>query len=159
MSRLSIFLKAVDYPKQGIAPDLEGGRLPRTLIRCNPHWHQAEVVSPSTKTDYYESSRALGYLVRSIQLPVNDPKPTPPVDLQLSDAICDPISVALLAWVQFYLQESAFLENYASWVVKLFRIYCDELWYICVTHTISKNRLSEAEVVIGTILATCAQKR
>jgi len=154
-----IFLKAVDYPKQGIAPDLEGDRLPRSLIRCKPDWHAAEVVSPR-KTDYYESSRALGYLFRSITL--DDPNPIPPEDLSPSQALCDPISLALLPQVQPYLQESAFIENQPFEVLKLFRTYSDELRYICATHTISNTpgvRLLEAEVVVGTILAKCAQKR
>ncbi|KAF8809112.1 hypothetical protein BYT27DRAFT_7254985 [Phlegmacium glaucopus] len=44
----------------------------------------------------------------------------------------------------------------------LFRRYVDELRYICATHTLSDVpgvRLLEAEVVIGTILAKCSQKR
>lgn len=156
---LLIFLKAVDYPKQGIAPNLEGDRLPRTLIRCKPDWHAAEVVSPR-QTDYYESSRALGYLFRSIKL--DDPKPIPAEDLPPSYALCDPISVALLAQVQPYLQESAFINQTVDVVDKLFQTYCDELRYICATHTISNTpgvRLLEAEIVVGTILAKCSQKR
>jgi RNA-dependent RNA polymerase len=156
---LLIFLKAVDYPKQGIAPNLEGDRLPRTLIRCKPDWHAAEVVSPR-QTDYYESSRALGHLFRSIKL--DDPKPIPAGDLPPSYALCDPISVALLAQVQPYLQESAFINQTVDVVDKLFQTYCDELRYICATHTISNTpgvRLLEAEIVVGTILAKCSQKR
>jgi len=156
-----IFLKAVDYPKQGIPPNLEGDRLPRPLIRCNPDWHEAEVVSPSTKTNYYyESNRALGYLFRDTKL--NDPKPTTSEDLPSSQPMSDPISVALLAQVQPHLHESAFTETYTSEVGQLFRTYCDELRYICATHTVSNTpgvRLSEAEVVLGTIIAKCSQKR
>jgi len=151
--------QAVDYPKQGIAPNLEGDQLPRTLIRCKPDWHAAEVVSPR-KTDYYESSRALGYLFRSITL--DDPNPIPPEGLPPSQALCDPISLALLGRVEPYLQESAFIETHAFEVKKLFETYCDELRYICATHTISNTpgvRLLEAEVVVSTILAKCSQKR
>ncbi|KIM48826.1 hypothetical protein M413DRAFT_437999 [Hebeloma cylindrosporum] len=151
--------QAVDYPKQGIAPDLEGDRLPRTLIRCKPDWHAAEVVSPR-QTDYYESSRALGHLFRSITL--EDPTPIPAEDLPPSYALYDPISVALLEKVQPYLQESAFINHTVEVVKKLFQTYCDELRYICATHTISNTpgvRLLEAEIVVGTILAKCSQKR
>jgi len=154
-----IFPEAVDYPKQGIAPDLEGDQLPRPLIRYKPDWHAAEVVSPR-KTDYYESSRALGFLFRSIDLV--DPKPIPAEELPPSYALCDPISVALLDQVQFYLEESAFMEYHKPELVKLFRTYCDELQYICTTHTISNTpgvMLWEAEVVVGTILEKCSQKR
>ncbi|KAK0501884.1 RNA-dependent RNA polymerase, partial [Armillaria luteobubalina] len=58
--------KAVDYPKQGVAVYINDNKLPRTLIRCKPDWHAAEVVDPRS-TDYYESTRALGYMFRSIK--------------------------------------------------------------------------------------------
>jgi len=47
-------------------------------------------------------------------------------------------------------------------ITKLFQQYTDELRYICNTHTLSDEpglRLLETEVVIGTILAKCVQKR
>jgi RNA-dependent RNA polymerase len=118
------------------------------------------VVSPR-QTDYYESSRALGCLFRSIKL--DDPKPPEDrTDLTPSQVLCDPISEALFDQVYTHLEESASVENHTPEVVKLFQIYCDELRYICATHTISNTpgvRLLEAEIVVGTILAKCAQKR
>ena len=44
----------------------------------------------------------------------------------------------------------------------VFRRYASELNYICITHTLSNTpgvKLIEAEVVAGTILAKCSQKR
>ena len=138
---------------------LDDDTLPRTLIRCKPDWHAAEVVSPR-QTDYYESSRALGSLYRSITL--DDPKPilpVPPVQ-----PLSDPITFTLLETIQAHLGDSAIVGNPSKEleVENLFRRYADELQYICATHTLSNTpgvRLLEAEVVIGTILAKCSQKR
>jgi len=149
--------QAVDYPKQGIPVNLDDNKLPRTLIRCKPDWHAAEVVSPR-ETDYYESDRALGLLYRSITL--DDPKPIPPVSPVRP--LSDPITLMLLESVQHHLGDSADADNHPLELRKLFQRYTDELRYICATHTLSNIpgvRLLEAEVVIGTILAKCSQKR
>ncbi|KAH9484125.1 putative RNA-dependent RNA polymerase 2 [Psilocybe cubensis] len=150
---------AVDYPKSGSPPDLDTNELPRTLIRCKPDWHAAEVVSPRP-TDYYESSRALGYMYRSITL--DELQPIVPTGPPMK-AFTDPISLALLDSVRHYLGDSAFIsDNPPSEIVKLFGRYADELKYISATHTLSNTpgaQLLEAEVVIGTILAKCSQKR
>ena len=137
--------------------NLDDNKLPSTLIRCKPDWHAAEVVSPR-ETDYYESSRALGLLFRSITL--DDPQPilpVPPVQ-----PLSDPITLMLLESVQHWLGDSAIVDHHPSELQKLFHRYADELRYICATHTLSNTpgvRLLEAEVVIGTILAKCSQKR
>ncbi|KAJ8087999.1 hypothetical protein PM082_013550 [Marasmius tenuissimus] len=59
---------AVDYSKHGNALDLHSedspDQLPTKLIRCNPDWHQAEVLGPR-KIDY-ESTRALGWMYRKV---------------------------------------------------------------------------------------------
>lgn len=150
--------QAVDYPKQGVPVDIDGDRLPRTLIRCKPDWHAAEVVSPR-RTDYYESSRALGIMYRSITL--DDPEPSlPPRGLGFRPLL-DPISQYLEPFVQSYLPLGDFAAQTGDTSI-MFRRYADELSYICATHTISNTpgvRLLEAEVVAGTILAKCSQKR
>jgi RNA-dependent RNA polymerase len=137
--------------------NLDEDKLPRTLIRCKPDWHAAEVVSPR-ETDYYKSDRALGLLYRSITL--DDLKPIDPVPAVRP--LSDPITLTLLESVKRYLGDSAVVDNYSSELQKLFQRYTDELRYICATHTLSDTpgvRLLEAEVVIGTILAKCSQKR
>ncbi|PPQ77522.1 hypothetical protein CVT25_011319 [Psilocybe cyanescens] len=150
---------AVDYPKSGSPPDLDTNELPRTLIRCKPDWHAAEVVSPR-HTDYYESSRALGYLFRSITL--NEPEPISTAEPR-KKALSDPISLALLERVQQYLGDSALInDNTPPEILILFKRYADELRYISATHTLSNTpgvQLLEAEIVVGTILAKCSQKR
>ena len=137
--------------------NLDDNKLPRTLIRCKPDWHKAEVVSPR-ETDYYESDRALGFLYRSITLDEPEPMlPVPPVQ-----PLSDPITLTLLESVQRHLGDSAVVDNHPFELQKLFKRYTDELRYICATHTLSVTpgiRLLEAEVVIGTILAKCSQKR
>jgi RNA-dependent RNA polymerase len=153
------FLQAVDYPKQGIPVDIENDRLPRTLIRCKPDWHAAEVVSPR-HTDYYESGRALGVLYRSITL--DDPQPIPSNDDGPVRPLNDPISLALKKRVQYHLQPYTDPDGKSADIAKLFGTYSEELRYICATHTLSNSpgvRLLEAEVVAGTILAKCSQKR
>ena len=137
--------------------NLDDNKLPRTLIRCKPDWHAAEVVSPR-ETDYYKSDRALGLLYRSITL--DDPQPILPVPPVRP--LSDPITLTLLESVQRHLGDSAVVDNHPFELQKLFQRYKDELRYICATHTLSDTpgiRLLEAEVVIGTILAKCAQKR
>ncbi|KAG5722151.1 putative RNA-dependent RNA polymerase 1 [Termitomyces sp. T112] len=147
--------QAVDYPKQGNKVDIDNDRLPRTLIRCKPDWHAAEVVSPR-HTDYYESDRALGILYRSITWKnpetesVNQDSQQPP--------LTDPISDRLKRFVKAHLNPSLRLES----LPEMFKRYVDELNYICATHVLSNtpgSRLTEAEVVAGTILAKCSQKR
>jgi RNA-dependent RNA polymerase len=70
--------------------------------------------------------------------------------------------LTLLESVQRHLGDSAVVDNYSSELQNLFKRYTDELRYISATHTLSSTpgiRLLEAEVVIGTILAKCSQKR
>ena len=137
--------------------NLDDDKLPRTLIRCKPDWHAAEVVSPR-ETDYYESDRALGFLYRSITL--DEPQPIPPVPPV--QPLSDPITLTLLESVQRHLGDSAVVDNNSLEIQRIFQRYTDELRYICATHTLSDMpgvRLLEAEVVVGTILAKCSQKR
>ena len=45
-------------------------------------------------------------------------------------------------------------------IVRIFRPFESELKYVAMTHTLSDDhRLSEAEIVIGTIIAQCSQDR
>lgn len=140
--------------------DLISNPLPQTLIRCKPDWHAAEVVSPR-QSDYYTSSRALGVLFRSITLDDKPPVPnetakngfymlTDPLSMALRGRVCDLIGAAVQPTGDFSDTE------------RTYHTYCDELRYICATHTLSNTpgvRLLEAEVVAGTILAKCSQKR
>jgi RNA-dependent RNA polymerase len=159
--------QAVDFPKQGIPVDLDADdqKLPRTLIRCKPDWHAAEVVSPR-KTDYYISTRALGHMFRSIT--IDDPdditqelrERTAAVKSQ--KVLSDPISAALLEPVGEHISVIVADSVLEGLVKRAFQKYGEELRYICMTHTVTNTpgvQLLEAEVVLGTILAKCQQKR
>jgi len=149
--------QAVDYPKNGIPVDME--RVPRFLIPYKPDWHAAEVAAPR-RTDYYESDRALGHLYRAIEL--EDPSAFPAQNSSASAPLTDPISVALKWRIQEQIQNYTEPDGNSREIRKLFQLYVDELAYICLTHTLtsaSDVRLREEEVVIGTIIAKCSQRR
>ncbi|KAF8910584.1 RNA dependent RNA polymerase-domain-containing protein [Gymnopilus junonius] len=158
---------AVDYPKQGTPPNFEPDQIPHTLIRYKPDWHAAEVVS-RRKSDYYKSTTALGVLYRASELQVLDDDSLPILEkgMQGCEPLSDPISINLLGRVKEFLGDSAIVDvnNHSSAkpVAEIFSRYVDELRYICATHTLSDSsggRLSEVEVVMGTILAKCTQHR
>lgn len=153
--------QAVDYPKNGIPVNID--RCPRFLIPYKPDWHAAEVAAPR-RTDYYDSDRALGHLYRAIE--IDDPvtllssrSPNCPPQTTLAD----PISTALKPFVRESLQKYTDLDGTATDIRRLFQTYVDELAYICLTHTVSPTtsnmRLQEEEIVVGTILAKCSQRR
>lgn len=127
-----------------------------------PDWKKAEQNAPR-ETDYYESSRALGELFRNVTL--LDPPPPIPYNANANVApLSDSISVALESHITRHLGEGSFhnSEDHVSEMEPLFRHYVDELKYICLTHALSdssESRLSEEEVVIGSILASCSQHR
>ncbi|KAJ7685522.1 RNA dependent RNA polymerase-domain-containing protein [Mycena polygramma] len=136
--------QAVDYPKQGIP---------------------AEVVSPR-ETDYYASSKALGDLYRAITL--DDPKALSSDASVTSDAsivnphASNPISSTLVGRIEGIIPSYTAPDGTSTEIKVMFRKYSDELRYISVTHTLTTEpgvNLLEAEIVVGTILAKCAQKR
>jgi RNA-dependent RNA polymerase len=149
--------QAVDYPKNGIPVDLENDKLPSTLIRCKPDWQSAEVETPRG-TDYYESSRALGYLYRAITITDTAIIPSD----EVVDLSKDPISLALKPHVERQICPYVEPDVIPLDSQEMFHRYTDELRYICATHTLSNMpgiRLLEEEIVVGTILAKCSQKR
>ncbi|KIJ69127.1 hypothetical protein HYDPIDRAFT_23984 [Hydnomerulius pinastri MD-312] len=145
--------QAVDYPKNGNKVDISN--LPHSLIKFKPDWHKAEEDTPRS-SDYYESSRALGILFRNIKLD-DMPQPTQP-----GSPRDDAISEALLPHVRLQLQQVRSRQSSADWIDPLYTSYRDELAYMSTTYSISKapgSRLREEELVVGTILAKCSQKR
>lgn len=148
----------MDYPKNGNPVDLSG--LPSTLIREKPDWHRAEVVT-WRDSDYYESDRALGYLFRAVSLESEEIEQNHVNGNGVP--LMDPVSLALGPMVEYALGRELDEEEEADGATKdLFRKYVNELSYICSTHTISPRpsvQLQEAEIVAGTILDKCTQKR
>lgn len=148
--------QAVDYPKNGMPVDIRG--LPRRLIPYKPDWKRGEEDGPR-RTDFYESTKALGDLFRLID--IDDQVATETHTDSLPRLRTDPISSALEPIViPKLLKDVAPAE--ANVIKAMFQRYTDELRYICVTHTLSNYpgvRLSEEEIVVGTILAQCTQQR
>ncbi|KAF8635589.1 hypothetical protein AX15_000237 [Amanita polypyramis BW_CC] len=152
--------KAVDYPKNGNPVVLSN--LPSTLIREKPDWHRAEVVT-WRDSDYYESDKALGYLFRAISLESEETEQNHINGNGIP--LMDPVSLALGPIVEYAMGrelEEEEEEEVDDQTKDLFRKYVNELSYICSTHTISPRpnvQLQEAEIVVGTILDKCVQKR
>jgi RNA-dependent RNA polymerase len=153
--------QAVDYPKNGIPVNID--RTPHWWTPFKPDWHAAETNNPR-RQDYYESTRALGHLYRAITL--EDPTETAPglVYTTPRRPLGDPISSLLKPRVERHLSSGCSVDSSsaAEDAGKLFKSYTDELEYICSTHTISVvsgTRLREEEVVVGTIMAQCSQRR
>jgi RNA-dependent RNA polymerase len=151
--------KAVDYAKNGKPVELRNN-LPRTLIKFKPDWDKGEVTG-ARDLDYYRSDRALGDLFRTIDLydpheplkgfPISSPR----------GPLRDAISLVLVPFVQHTAVGAVTLAGDAQ-VDSLYAHYVREMRYICATHTLIDApdiRLTEEEVVLGTILANCTQPR
>lgn len=129
--------------------------------------------------EYYESTRAIGKLYRSIvlqELPthrsyhqqyVEDLYQDEELDLSMKLAMShpnDPIYVAIEDKVFQFISPTTTRVRIASAItlLNLFRKYSSDLKHICSSHTLSQSRsaiLSEEEAVIGTIVAKCTQPR
>lgn len=143
---------AVDYPKNGNKVDIRD--MPRKLIKFDPDWSKADE-DTSGPSDHYESDRALGHLYRNIVL---DDMPNTFPQYQ-SNTQEHPISEALYPHVRRHLP--GLRGQTQTWMDSLYNTYREELTYISSTYSLSKtpgSRLSEEELVIGTILARCRQK-
>ncbi|KAF7311432.1 RNA-dependent RNA polymerase [Mycena kentingensis (nom. inval.)] len=172
--------KAVDYPKQGIAVDLDEKPLPRLLLRCKPDWHASEAISPH-ETDYYTSDKALGRMFRAIPGTFNGISKTSneAPNGQLRNPASNPIYSTLLDHILRRLGWSPPVGDAPSplAIPSMFHKYADQLRYIATTYTLTKyvqidepgsgntasaaanKSLLESELVLGTILAKSSQKR
>jgi len=154
--------QAVDYPKNGIPVDIHDS--PKFLIPYKPDWQQAELINPRP-ADFYESTRALGELYRNIT--ITEPPTPPPAGAATSkrprpEPLSDSISKSLKPYIERMLHRFANSDGDVAGFTDLFERYRDELKYICMTHALSdapEVRLTEEEVVVGTILAKCSQNR
>ncbi|KAK0470607.1 RNA dependent RNA polymerase-domain-containing protein [Armillaria novae-zelandiae] len=139
--------QAVDYPKQGVPVVLKG--VPDRPKK--PDWQAGEAVDPR-KTDYYESQRALGFMYRSISWKDPEERNPPTTD---SDLSTDTLSLKLRPFVEKHLWPYIHPDGTSHETATLFKQYEDELRYICTTQALTNTKLSEAEVVVGTISAKC----
>lgn len=111
----------------------------------------AEVVKPQ-RSDYYQSTRAVGYLYRDISLPPIEDKTSPDVVAAANGVGTDNVSAAALSQVRRFLPEAMPTDAEPAWLTKLFQEYLIELRYVSATHTISHTadaRLTEEEIVVG----------
>ncbi|KAA1469188.1 RdRP-domain-containing protein [Dentipellis sp. KUC8613] len=152
--------QAVDYPKNGIPVDMDSDSVPRKLIRPVPDWHKPEE-DTHREADFYISDRALGHLFRNITLrDLNAASSVPDGPRRTFE---DPIFVALKPLVRRTLQDAYQTPSGTSPLAEeLFPRYAREMQYIRVAHSLEEApgaRLSEEEVVLGTILAKCVHKK
>ncbi len=153
----------MDYPKNGNPVLHDKKEIPRPLIQEKPDWHKAEILLPN-EVDYYESDRALGHLFRAItlEIPQEPERSILNGGMDPSHPLTDAISLALAPMVEFWLGRELDEEIADDETTDLFRKYVNELSYIRSTHSISSRpnvQLQEAEIVVGSILDKCTQKR
>ncbi|KAI6106628.1 RNA dependent RNA polymerase-domain-containing protein [Pisolithus croceorrhizus] len=135
--------QAVDYMKNG--HKVTNDQLPRTRALSQPDWRESEQPTQSSHNRYHhKSSRALGCLYRNIML---EEDRHPQVQLARNDAL----SNALWPLVRGYRSSTD-----QSWVDSTYAIYREELKCISTTYSLSNTPLSEEELVMGMILATCS---
>jgi RNA-dependent RNA polymerase len=164
MTLAKLCSQAVDYAKNGNPVNINN--LPKPLIRFKPDWHKAEVTG-ARELDYYVSDRALGHLFRNVKL--HDPKEL--VEgfstghygeaAPLEDAITCAIEPLIRRTLNTIHNNDKSCADDGS-AEQLHAQYVREMRFICVTHTLVDTpdvRLTEEEVVLGTILANCTQSR
>jgi RNA-dependent RNA polymerase len=169
MKLATLCSQAVDYAKNGNPVEIHNN-LPKLVMKFKPDWHKSEVTG-ARELDYYVSERALGHMFRNIELldpeepteglPTKTPQTIPPLE--------DPISLVLAPLVQRALNSDTDTDGAESdpesengHAEQVHEHYVREMRYICVTHTLVDApdvSLKEEEVVLGTILASCAQSR
>ncbi|KAH9989066.1 RNA dependent RNA polymerase-domain-containing protein [Russula compacta] len=143
---------AIDYVTNGIPVEVD--QLPRALIKSKPDWRRPEVPN-IRRVDYYESDRALGYLFRGVDLQTTPPGEVAPLEDAISLTLVPLVQNALGTTPAGLRTEEVRMEDLHTW-------YASELGFICMTHGVSISsdvRLTEEEVVLGTILAKCWHRR
>jgi RNA-dependent RNA polymerase len=172
---------AVDYPKSGQPVSLD--KIPKLKFRAKPDWNAPETVT-SDSDKFYQSTRAIGKLFRSIDLPdlrsVRDrarrsqkKQPKEGHEFSLEEVLAafhlddtnkeeDVVRMAVEDRVQFFIDTRPLDEDAINYASQLFNRYASELRTICTTHTLTYSRssmLTEEEAVMGTIVAKCSQPR
>lgn len=172
---------AVDYPKSGQPVSLD--KIPKLKFRAKPDWNAPETVTFDSDK-FYQSTRAIGKLFRSIDLPdlrsVRDrarrsqkKQPKEGHEFSLEEVLAafhlddtnkeeDVVRMAVEDRVQFFIDTRPLDEDAINYASQLFNRYASELRTICTTHTLTYSRssmLTEEEAMIGTIVAKCSQPR
>ncbi|KAK7693714.1 hypothetical protein QCA50_003286 [Cerrena zonata] len=170
---------AVDYPKTGRPVFIQVKR-----FDSQPDWRAPETSASRDRTQYYESTRAIGRLSRAIDLPdqpVHDAELDQRRRLQLGqfvdleDVIAGiyattisesdgPLVFAVYTRVKEIIAHAADQPDvdiiFELW--DLLQQYTSQIQSICADHTLSHARnalLTEEEVTVGTIVAKSSQPR
>jgi RNA-dependent RNA polymerase len=165
---------AVDYPKSGQPVSLD--RIPKLKFRTRPDWNAPETVT-SDSDRFYESTKAIGRLFRSIELPdlrtQRRRQSREGHELTLEEILADfhidgtdreedIVRMTVEGRVQRFVNTRPLDEEAINYASQLFNRYASELRTICATHTLAYSRsamLTEEEAMIGTIVAKCPQQR
>lgn len=165
---------AVDFPKNGEPVPASRIRYPEARIR--PDWFAPELQTGG-HADYYESTSILGVLFRDIQLPRIDVERhraernsedeatiinlTNTLDnlslsvITLQDIVSDKVGGQLRRFVNLTHDDET-----ATIMLDLFSRFATELDHLAYTYSLAirgTKRLSEEEILIGTIIAKTSQ--
>ncbi|KAI6023039.1 hypothetical protein PISMIDRAFT_595629 [Pisolithus microcarpus 441] len=141
--------RAVDYLKNGRKVTID--ELPRTAALSQPDWRESEQpMQSSNYRDHHESPRALGWLYRNIML---EEGRHPHMQSGWNDALSSALWPLMHCRLHGYEPSTD-----RSWLDSIYATYREELKYISTTYSLSKTPLSEEELVMGVILATCSSE-
>lgn len=164
---------AADYPKTGMPVPLQ--LIPRQKGKEKPDWNAPEVLVKGN-TLFYESQRWIGKLYREVNLPDVKPhkdhsstvpslKTLSPGDVTLFlhavrqqrsrlDKTID-TRISQFTSMTSLLRQSD--REVIQEVLDLFHGYVQTLQIICTSYSLTKSTLTEAEIVVGTIVAKTTQ--
>ncbi|PIL32055.1 RNA-dependent RNA polymerase [Ganoderma sinense ZZ0214-1] len=169
---------AVDYPKTGQPVPIE--QIPRPPLRIKPDWNAPETLHGRDNASYYQSMTAVGKLFRAIKLPavqtaeraVRFQQRHMGQDEQLASIIDqiyhtkvpreNVIALTVQRHVAGFIETDEFDDQTITEIWGIYNSYVSDLRGICADFTLSPSRsamLSEEEVVVGTIVAKCSQRR
>ena len=162
---------AVDYPKSGQHVPVKD--IPRYKFKTKPDWSAPETISRGNE-NYYKSTKAIGKLFRSIDLPAiqtvqraarfqrrhmrHADQDEYANILELFDEEADMedrIAVAVQERVSEFISTDEYDDDLISRIWDLYKSYTSQLRAICADHTLEHRRsamLTEEEVVVSLAL-------
>lgn len=169
---------AVDFQKSGQPVSLS--TIPKLKFKAKPDWNAPETVT-SESDRYYESTKAIGRLFRSIELrhirstnkqnkkrKKRQQEHQPSLDQLLAaihlddDEEEDLLHTAVEGRVARFIEVQSLEKTVFEEVSQIFSRYASELQAICITYSLTYTKagtLTEEEAMIGTISAKCPQPR
>jgi RNA-dependent RNA polymerase len=179
MKLCQIHSDAVDFAKSGTPVSI--ATVPKLKSDRKPDWNAPETVNLEDSLGFYESKKAIGRLFRDIDLrevPITGSRVGRRLRQYVRDdeaeADLDEVFAALCMGDRRDDLESAMEDHVAEYIplgpdsalvkvaIEYLGQYSIELQGICACNAIQRGKdamLSEEEVVIGTIVAKCSQRR